>query len=164
MVSPPLDSVQLIVQRIVESEHLDLVDVEFKAGKSRSLLRVFIDKPGGVTLDDCENVSRQVSAVLDVEDLVKSAYVLEVSSPGLDRPFKTDRDYERNVGHFVRVHYSAEDESAAQITGILTAVSEAEIVVENEGRLQRIPRERVRRAHQDIQMPSHPGKHRRGRK
>ena len=164
MVSPPLDSIRQIAQRIVESERLELVDVEFKAGKSRSLLRVFIDKTGGVTLDDCENVSRQLSTLLDVEDLVKSAYVLEVSSPGLDRPFKTDRDYERSIGHYVRVQYSAQDGSPAQATGILTEVSDTEVVLQNEHGPQRISREQIRRAHQDIQMPSHPGKHQRGRK
>ena len=164
MVSPPLDNIRQIAQKIVESERLELVDVEFKSGTSRSLLRVFIDKTGGVTLDDCENVSRQLSTLLDVEDLVKSAYVLEVSSPGLDRPFKTDRDYERSLGHFVRVHYSMEDESPAQIAGTLTEVTDAEVVIQCEGKLQRISRDRVRRAHQDILMPTYPGKHRRGRK
>lgn len=164
MVSPPLDSIRQIAQRIVESERLELVDVEFKSGKSRSLLRVFIDKTGGVTLDDCENVSRQLSTLLDVEDLVKSAYVLEVSSPGLDRPFKTDRDYERSLGRFVRVHYSTEDGGSAEIAGALAEVNDAEVAIQSEGKLQRIPRDRVRRAHQDVEMPAHPGKHRRGRK
>lgn len=160
MVSPPLEAIQQMALKVIESEGLELVDMEFKAGKARSLLRIFIDKPGGVTLDDCENVSRQLSALLDVEDIVKSAYVLEVSSPGLDRPFKTDRDYERSIGQYVRVHYSEEDGSPRQTTGTLKEINDSELVLENDGYAQRISRERIRRAHQDVQMPSHPGKNR----
>lgn len=164
MVSPPLDAILQMAQRVVESEHLELVDVEYKAGKARSLLRIFIDKQGGVTLDDCENVSRQMSALLDVEDILKSAYVLEVSSPGLDRPFKTDRDYERSIGRYVRVHYSEEDGSAKQSAGTLMEVNDTDLVLEDHGRIERISRERIRRAHQDVQMPSRPGKHSRKRR
>jgi ribosome maturation factor RimP len=164
VVSPPLEAVRQMALRVVESEHLELVDIEYKAGKSRSLLRIFIDKTGGVTLDDCENVSRQLSALLDVEDLLKSAYILEVSSPGLDRPFKTDRDYERSIGRFVRVHYSNEDGSPAQIAGTLKEVSDEEVVLEDRAGEHRVGRERIRRAHQDIEMPEHPGKKRKNRK
>lgn len=164
MVSPPLEAIRHMALKVVESEHLELVDLEYKSGKARSLLRIFIDKPGGVTLDDCENVSRQLSALLDVEDIVKSAYVLEVSSPGLDRPFKTDRDYERSIGRYVRVHYSEEDGSPRQAAGILKEVNDTELVLEDEGRAQRISRERIRRAHQDVQLPSHPGKNRKKRR
>lgn len=164
MVSPPVEEIRLVAQRIVESEHLELVDVEFKAGKARSLLRIFIDKESGVTLDDCENVSRQLSALLDVEDLVKSAYVLEVSSPGLDRPFKTDRDYQRNLGRYVRVDYAGEDEMVRQIMGTLVEVTDTDLALDTEGKIQRIVREQVRRAHQEVEMPVHKGKGRHGRK
>lgn len=154
---PPLEQLREMVERIAKSEGLDLVDLEFKAGRSRSLLRIFIDKSGGVTLDDCESVSRQLSAVLDVEDLVKDAYVLEVSSPGLDRPFKTDQDYDRNLGRTVRIHYGEADEPR-QVLGRLLEVNENQIAVEDRGKIHRIDREKIRRAHQDIILPGRPEK------
>ncbi|HEC49938.1 MAG TPA: ribosome maturation factor RimP, partial [Candidatus Desulfofervidus auxilii] len=80
---------------ILGDEGLELVDVEFQREKQGWVLRVYIDKPGGVTLDDCTDISYQLSAVLDVEDLIDTSYTLEVSSPGLTRPLKELSDYER---------------------------------------------------------------------
>ena len=82
---------------------VDVVDIEFAGSMRRLTVRIFIDKTGGVTLDDCALFSRAVSAVLDVEDPIKSSYVLEVSSPGLDRPLKRLRDFEMSVGKLARI-------------------------------------------------------------
>lgn len=82
---------------------IQVVDIELAGSKRKPLLRVFIDKKGGVTLDDCEKFSRALSASLDVEDPIKFSYILEVSSPGLDRPLKGVRDFETNVGKLARV-------------------------------------------------------------
>src|SRR5205085_4155483 len=89
---PSLTEIEELTREIVESEGLELVDIEYKSGQARDLLRIFIDKNGGVTLHECEVVSHQVGALLDVKDFIRNTYVLEVSSPGIDRPFKTDRD------------------------------------------------------------------------
>ena len=92
------------LESIAVSAGLELVHAEFKGGN----LRLFIDRPdGGVTLSDCEHVSKMVSALLDVVDFGRQRYVLEVSSPGLDRQLHRPRDYERFTGHKVRVTYSA---------------------------------------------------------
>ena len=163
-VEPPLDEIRSMAQRVVEGEKLELVDVEFKPSKSRSLLRIFIDKTGGVTLEDCENVSRQMSSLLDVQDIVKSAYVLEVSSPGLDRPFKTDRDYERNIGRFVRVHFTDAEGLNQQATGTLIEVTDKDVVLRDENGENRISREVIRRAHQEVHMPARPGRNRKKHK
>jgi ribosome maturation factor RimP len=80
-----------------------LVDIELAGGVRRPTVKIFIDKEGGVTLDDCERVSRAVSAVLDVEDPIRTPYLLEVSSPGLDRPLKGLDDFESSVGKLARV-------------------------------------------------------------
>ncbi len=82
---------------------MELVDLEYTREGTDWFLRVFIDKEGGVMLDDCAEVSREVSALLEVEDIVKTAYRLEVSSPGLDRPLKKPADYQRFVGSLVKV-------------------------------------------------------------
>ena len=82
---------------------MELVDLEYKHEGRDWFLRIFIDKEGGVTLDDCADVSREVGAVLEVEELIRTAYRLEVSSPGIDRPLKKVKDFERFSGSLVKV-------------------------------------------------------------
>lgn len=82
---------------------MEFVDLEFSPGGPRSLLRIYVDKPGGITIDECVNLSRKVSDFLDMEDLIPHRYNLEVSSPGLDRPLVKKEDFIRRVGEKVRV-------------------------------------------------------------
>lgn len=98
------EQVKAIVERVATSYGLEVWDIEFRGtgGKSR-MLRIFIDKPEGVTHEDCEHVSREVSTILDVEDPIKGSYVLEVSSPGLDRKLRVAADYERFKGSLVKL-------------------------------------------------------------
>jgi ribosome maturation factor RimP len=98
-----LEKIQAIAERVVSSEGMTLVDVELKGGRSNSLLRVYIDKPAGVSHADCQLVSEQLSAILDVEDPFPQSYTLEVSSPGLDRKLVKPHDYEYFVGRLARV-------------------------------------------------------------
>lgn len=97
------DKIRAIAERVATSEGLTLVDVELKGGKSNPLLRIYIDKPQGISHEDCKLVSEQVSAILDVEDPFPGSYVLEVSSPGLDRKLVKASDYEHFVGRRARV-------------------------------------------------------------
>ena len=95
---------------ILEKEKFELVDIEYKKEGANWFLRLYIDKPGGITLDDCQKVSEQLGNLLDKEDLVKGNYFLEISSPGLDRPLKTDRDFARFEGKLVEIRlYEALD-------------------------------------------------------
>ena len=98
VLSPTIESE---LRRIAQGEGCELLEIEFHGG----LLRVILDHPGGVTLEHCESFSRQASAVLDLEDFGPSSYVLEVSSPGLDRKLYGPRDYERFLGKLVRVTF-----------------------------------------------------------
>ena len=98
-----LETIREMSERVATSEGLHLVDVELKGGNSNQLLRVFIDKPGGVSHADCALVSEQLSAMLDVEDIFPGHYVLEVSSPGLDRKLTRPSDYTYFVGRRARV-------------------------------------------------------------
>jgi ribosome maturation factor RimP len=98
-----LETIRQMAERVATSEGLHLVDVELKGGNSNQLLRVFIDKPGGVSHADCALVSEQLSAMLDVEDIFPGRYVLEVSSPGLDRKLTRPSDYAYFVGRRARV-------------------------------------------------------------
>jgi ribosome maturation factor RimP len=88
---------------LLASKGLELVDLEYRREGRTMILRLFIDKEGGITLDDCAEVSREISEILDVEDVIPGHYSLEVSSPGLNRPLKTDADYQRYQGRLVKI-------------------------------------------------------------
>lgn len=96
-------AVTKIAQPILESMGLELVDIEFGRVGPDAVLRLFIDKEGGIMLDDCAGFSRELSMVLDVEDVIACNYTLEVSSPGLDRPLKKQADYDRFVGRLIKI-------------------------------------------------------------
>lgn len=90
-------------REVGEQEGVELVEVEINPGGKGLIVRVFIDKENGVTIKDCENFSRSLEAILDVEDPIKTSYTLEVSSPGLDRPLKDKRDFQKNIGRVVKI-------------------------------------------------------------
>jgi ribosome maturation factor RimP len=92
-----------VAEQIASSLGMELVDLEYMRVGRDMVLRLFIDKEGGVTLDDCAGVSRELSEVLDVEDIIPDHYTLEVSSPGLDRPLKKVADYEKYKGRLVKI-------------------------------------------------------------
>ena len=98
-----IESLRAMAERVVTSEGLYLVDVELKGGRSNPLLRIYIDKQGGVSHADCQLVSEQLSAMLDVEDPFPGSYTLEVSSPGLDRELRKPTDYEHFAGRRARL-------------------------------------------------------------
>ena len=97
------EAINAIIERVTSREGLELVHWESVGPKTNSILRIVIDKPEGITHNDCEVVSRQVGTLLDVEDLIPHHYVLEVSSPGVDRPLYKRADYERFAGNKVKV-------------------------------------------------------------
>jgi ribosome maturation factor RimP len=99
-----LDHVRAIAERVAASNGLEIVEVEMRGGGKSRMLRIFIDKPGGVTHEDCASVSREMSTILDVEDAVPGGgYLLEVSSPGLDRKLQRAVDFERFQGSRIRL-------------------------------------------------------------
>jgi ribosome maturation factor RimP len=97
--------VENLAKPIIEELGLELVDIEYVREGADWYLRIYIDKDGGVTLDDCESVSRPLSKKLDEVDPIPQAYLLEVSSPGVERPFKKDRDFEKAIGENVKIMF-----------------------------------------------------------
>jgi ribosome maturation factor RimP len=109
-----------IAERVGASAGIEIVDVEFKGSGSRRVLRVFIDKPQGVSHADCEFMSRQIGTILDVEDVVPGgSYHLEISSPGVERPLKRPQDFERFLGHKVKVALRAPAGERRHFEGVL---------------------------------------------
>jgi ribosome maturation factor RimP len=128
-----------LLEPTIEQLGYELADLELKFAGRDSLVRVFIDKPEGVGLEDCETVSRQVSAVLDVENPVPGHYVLEVSSPGLDRKLTKPAHYRRYVGDDIRVQLRFPIEGRRKFRGRLTAASEEMIEIDVDGQLHDLP-------------------------
>ena len=124
-----------IIKSVVDSFGFTLEDVEYITQSKRWILRIYIDKEGGVTLDDCANVSSSISRVLDSEEVISHAYLLEVSSPGLDRPLKTINDYSRYKGRLVKVNTRKpyiSDISGTSLKGRIASVEGEKILIETE--------------------------------
>ena len=109
---------------IVEEYGFELVDVEYVKEGSTWYLRAYIDKPGGISIDDCEAVSRRLSDILDEKDYIDEAYILEVSSPGLGRPLKKEKDFKRSLGEEVEIRTYRMIEKQKEFTGILKEYDE----------------------------------------
>lgn len=135
-----------IVRKISESLAVEmgyeLVDVEFIKEGSSHFLRVYLDKPGGINLDDCQKMSQLLSDKLDEEDPISIPYYLEVSSPGLDRPLKTDNDLKRNLGKEIEIKLYEALGDRKIIEGVLEDYKDEEIIIKTEtGKNMNIPRE-----------------------
>jgi len=152
-VSMDLERIREAAERVARSEGVEVVDVEWKVGKQR-FLRVYIDKPEGISHRDCELVSQQLSVILDVEDLVPgSRYILEISSPGLDRKLTKPADYERFVGRLAKIWtgepVALEPGSTASskfFEGRLAGYSDGKVQLEVKGRLIALPFAGIRKA------------------
>jgi ribosome maturation factor RimP len=128
-----------LLEPTIERLGYELADLELRLAGRDSVVRVFIDKPEGVGLEDCETVSRQVSALLDVEDPVPGHYVLEVSSPGLDRKLTKPAHYRRYVGDDIRVQLRFPVEGRRKFRGKLLAANEESISIEVDGQSHELP-------------------------
>ena len=123
MLAPLREKLIGLTEPLLAQLGYELVDLEYVPGRAHAVLRIFIDRAGGVGLDDCERVSREVSALLDVEDPVPTGYTLEVSSPGLDRVLRTPAHFQRFVGERVRVELLQSRAGRRRYTGQLQALN-----------------------------------------
>jgi len=128
-----------LLEPVIESMGYEFVGAQFGQAENGLTLRIFIDKAGGVQLDDCSVVSKQVSAALDVEDLIDAAYMLEVSSPGIDRPLFTEQQFKSQVGKIVRIKMHSMMAGRRRFTGMLKAVEGELASVEVDGLVYDLP-------------------------
>ncbi len=142
------NKVREIAERVAADEGLEIVDVQLLGGGSSRVLRIFIDKPEGVTHADCEFISQNVGTILDVEDVIPGAsYTLEVSSPGVERKLTKPRDFERFVGQKVKIALRQPVENQRHWVGALKSFNEGIITLEpSPGRSVQFPLEQVERA------------------
>jgi ribosome maturation factor RimP len=146
-------SVRTLVAPVVESEGMELVDIEFKKEGKTWYLRIFIDKPGGVTLLDCEKISREVEVLLDIEDIIDRSYTLEVSSPGLDRPLKTKEDYLRFQGKLVKIKTFSSIHGQKVFSGYLQGIQDDKVRIRTKSNQEiEIPYENISRSRLEVEF------------
>jgi len=144
-----------IASRVAEGSGLELVDVELKRQRRGALVRIYLDRPGGVGLDVLQAASKEISAVLDAEDPVNGPYTLEVSSPGLDRPLVEEADFRRAVGRLVRITAVAGPDEARgrRLVGRLVAVEAGRLRLElSDGELSELALQQVERARIEVEF------------
>lgn len=133
------ENVQKLVAPVVASLGYELVGVEFLPQGGHGLLRVYIDNEAGITLDDCQRVSHQLSGVLDVEDAIKGRYHLEISSPGLDRPLFTAEHFQRFAGRRVNMRLAVATDGRRKFRGVLQGMKGDEVVLDVDGEVISVP-------------------------
>lgn len=138
--------IQALIQPAVQALGYELVGIEHLSQGRHSLLRIYIDSEDGITLDDCERVSHQVSGLLDVEDAIHGHYNLEVSSPGLDRPLFSEEQFQRFSGKEAKVRLSVPMDGRKNFTGVIRGVSDGKVILEVDQQTVELPFDSIEKA------------------
>jgi ribosome maturation factor RimP len=141
-----------IVEPVLRDELIELVDIDFYPTGRRWKLSLFIDKEGGVGIQDCEHVSREIDRLLEVEDVIDHPYVLEVSSPGLTRTLKRKQDFDRYIGKRCRIVTNTVMEGKTEFRGEIVASTEEYVQLRDEFRIYSIPVCAIKKANLEFQM------------
>ncbi len=145
------EKIRHLIEPLIEAEGMEIVDLECLKMKYRWLVRTYIDKEGGVTIDDCSEISKQMGDILDVYDVLPGSYTLEVSSPGLDRPLTRDKDFIKYCGSSVDIKTSEKLDGIKNFRGILNDYLDENgmktLIVDVSGKIYHIPRDMVVKAH-----------------
>ena len=155
----PLEHIRAIAERVTASRGLTVWEIQSRRETSGHVVRVFIDRPGpaatpedSVSIEDCEQVNREMSAILDVEDPLPFAYTLEVSSPGLDRPLRDENDYVRFAGRLAKVVVSEAVDNQKAFDGRLRGVDAGDVLLEGpRGRMHRLPLRLIARGRLEVE-------------
>ena len=156
----PLAQIRAIAERVAASRGLDVWDIQSRREAIGHVVRVFIDRPGpaataeeSVSIEDCEQVNREISTILDVEDPLPCAYTLEVSSPGLDRPLRSAGDYARFAGRLAKVVVSEAVDNQKAFAGRLRGMDQGHVLLEApNGRMHRLPLRLIARGRLDVEF------------
>ncbi len=147
---PVAERARRLLEPVIVRDGFELVEVEWGREGPAWVLRLFVDRPGGVTIEHCQELSRTVEPILDVEDFIEPAYHLEVSSPGLDRPLRKPADFERFAGQRVHVKTFGPLDGPTgprkNWTGTLRGLEAGQVLVEVDGTLHRIPHDKIAKA------------------
>ena len=144
-------AVETVVLPAVQAHGLTLVDLDVRGNGRRVAVRIYVDKPGGVTVSDCQQLSHEVGDLIDVSNLVRTSYDLEVSSPGLDRELRKGRELRWAVGRLVRVWTREPVDGRRELSGRLTLVDEAALTLATPDGPHRVPRDLVTKARLEVE-------------
>lgn len=126
------NSIKKLILPVIEENALNLVEIALKGGSGQQILRIFVDADAGITLDQCTKLSREIADLLDTNDTILTKYRLEVSSPGLDRALKTQKDFNKNIGRQLKINYQLGDEGKTiTSTGVIKNTTEDEVIINN---------------------------------
>jgi ribosome maturation factor RimP len=156
------EAIEAVVTPVADSHGLTVVDVDVRGSGRRQVVRVAVDRPGGVGIEECQRLSRELGDLLDVEDLVRGSYDLEVSSPGLDRELRKDREWRWATGRLVRLWTREPVDGRRELTGRLVGVEQTHVNLEGPESPVRVPRELVTKARLEVE-PAGPAGSRRSR-
>ncbi len=140
------DKLESLLEPVIEALGYELLGVMHLSQGSHSLLRIYIDSEQGIMVEDCEKVSRQVSALLDVEDPIAGNYSLEVSSPGMDRPLFKPAHYERFLGQTANIHLRRGLDGRRKFKGVMKTLQDNELILEMDGQEYRLPFDDIEKA------------------
>lgn len=147
-----LEKIEEIIQPILELDRIELVEVIFRPQGPGHILRLFVDKPGGVTLKECSALNREISGALDKSGIIEASYTLEVSSPGLDRPLVNEKDFVRVKGKRVRIVTAEQICGICEHGGEVAEVSEGIVTILKENAVIEIPIDKIKIAKQEIEF------------
>ncbi|MEO5357323.1 MAG: ribosome maturation factor RimP [Nitrospirae bacterium YQR-1] len=147
-----LKKIRNLVEEVAKRSNVEVAGIDVKGQGRRTLLRLTLDKEGGITLDDCERVSREVAVILDVEDMFPNSYTLEVTSPGIDRLLKGKKDFIKNIGNLLNVVTAEKIANGNFFRGRLQSVEENSITLSDGKKLVEIPIDNVSRAKVEIEI------------
>ena len=150
-----MERVRSVALRVTADRGFELVDIELKQAKAEKLVRIFVDRPGGIGLADLQSVSEEVSAILDAEDPIEGHYTLEVSSPGLDRPLRGEADYRRFVGRLANLSSYEPVEGRRHWTGRIVACDDGIVTLEleKEKASARVPLAKLSHGRLEVEFP-----------
>ena len=146
MTESVLKEIERLIEPVLAEMGLELVDMEYCFGQGRRVLRIYADRPTGINLDDCAMVSREIGNLLDVKDLLQQHYVLEVSSPGLNRPLKREKDFLRAIGRKVKVKTVVPLKGRRNFSGVLQSFENGTLQLKVDDTVVQIPEESVKKA------------------
>lgn len=132
-----------IAEDYIEERGIEIVDITFRRESPGLVLRILADKPGGITVSECEGLNKFLSEALDKEDIIQDRYILEVSSPGLDRPIKTDKDFSRSMGKTLEITAFEAIDGRKMHEGVLMGMDKDSIVIESDGVSTVIPKAKI---------------------
>ncbi len=146
MTESVLKEIERLIEPVLAEMGIELVDMEYRSGQGRRVLSIYADRPTGINLDDCAMVSREIGNLLDVKDLLQHHYVLEVSSPGLNRPLKREKDFLRAIGQKIKVKTAVPLKGRKNFSGVLQSFENGTLQLKLDDTVVRISKESVNKA------------------